>query len=109
MGHHGHLKSDDNDIKTVKMKVALGTEVPPCCMAAGFSPVTIRKYVRLITRCRICGIPVCVGSNGVFETTELVPTKRNIYEKSSRVSDISLILHSEQIKAEYHFSNVRVF
>lgn len=43
-GHHGHLKSDDSDITTVKIKVALGAEVPPCCMAAGFSPVTIRKH-----------------------------------------------------------------
>jgi len=39
-GHHGHLKSDDSDITTVKIKVALGAVVPPCCIAAGFSPVT---------------------------------------------------------------------
>jgi len=47
-GHHGHLKSDDSDITTVKIRVARGAEVPPCCMAAGFSPVMIRKYMPLI-------------------------------------------------------------
>ncbi|KAL0134469.1 hypothetical protein PUN28_001333 [Cardiocondyla obscurior] len=42
-GHHGHLKSDDSDITTVKIRVALGAVLPPCCIAAGFSPATKSK------------------------------------------------------------------
>lgn len=122
-GHHGHLKSDDSDITTVKIKVALGAEVPPCCIAAGFSPATITETSHAINLMHFTAPPpsiyFCVYNAPKWyfrETASRIFEKYlcgDVYEKSSPIPDISLISHHRQnvwqIKAEYYFSNPCIF
>jgi len=72
-GHHGHLKSDDSDITTVKIRVARGAEVPPCCMAAGFSPVIIRKYTALI---ECAAVALVFFDISVYDTNHIFQDRR---------------------------------